>query len=82
MRGDQGELLAQRRLGQAQRSSDCEPVGRDIEQHERAVIATAGEIEAGDELKIGGRQRRTSLRRPVDFAWFGTARAANFFFLV
>ena len=37
VRRDQGELLAQRRLGQAQCSRDGEPVGLDVEEHEGAV---------------------------------------------
>ena len=48
VRCDQGELLAQRRLRQAQRRADGEPVSLDVEEHERAVVAPAGEIEAGD----------------------------------
>ena len=48
VRCDQGELLAQRRLRQAQCSRDGEPVGLDVEEHERAVVAPAGEIEAGN----------------------------------
>ena len=34
VRPDQGELLAQWRLGQAQCSRDGEPVGLDVEEHE------------------------------------------------
>ena len=52
VRCDQGELLAQRSLRQAQRGADGEPVGLDVEEHERAVVAPAGEIEAGDKLQI------------------------------
>ena len=48
VRCDQGELLAQWRLGLAQCSRDGEPVGLDVEEHERAVVAPAGKIEAGD----------------------------------
>ena len=48
VRCDQGELLAQRRLRQAQRSADGEPVGLDVEEHERAVVGPTGKIEAGD----------------------------------
>ena len=48
VRCDQGELLAQRRLRQAQRSRDGEPAGLDVEEHEGAVVAPAGEIETGD----------------------------------
>ena len=47
VRCDQGELLAQRSLRQAQRRRDGEPVRLDVEEHERAVVATTGEIEAG-----------------------------------
>ena len=64
VRCDQGELLAQRRLRQAQRRADGEPVGLDVEEHERAVVAPAGEIETGDELQIGGRHVAPRSRRP------------------
>jgi hypothetical protein len=46
VRCDQGKLLAQRCLRQAQRSSDSEPVSLDVEEHEGAVVAPACEIEA------------------------------------
>ena len=46
-RCDQGELLAQRCLRQAQCSRDGEPIGCDVEKHKGAVVASAGEIEAG-----------------------------------
>ena len=49
VRCDQGELLAQRSLRQAQRRADGEPAGLDVEEHERAVVAPAGEIETGNE---------------------------------
>ena len=52
MRCDEGELLAQWRLRQAQRGADGEPVRLDVEEHERAVVAAAGEIKAGDELQM------------------------------
>jgi len=45
---DQGELLSQRSLRQAQRRADGEPVSLGVEEQERAVVAPAGEIEAGD----------------------------------
>jgi hypothetical protein len=45
---DQGELLPQGRLRQAQRGADGEPTGLDIEEHERAMVTTAGEVEAGN----------------------------------
>jgi hypothetical protein len=48
VRGDQGELLAQRRLRQAQRSAHGEPVRRNVEQHACAVVASAGEIQTGN----------------------------------
>ena len=48
VRCDQGELLAQRRLRQAQRRTDGEPVRLDVEEHERAEVAPTGKIEAGD----------------------------------
>jgi hypothetical protein len=48
VRGDQAELLAQRSLRQAQRRADGEPISLDIEEYERAVIATAGEVKTGD----------------------------------
>ena len=38
VRRDQGELLAQRSLRQAQRSSDGEPIGLHVEEHERTVV--------------------------------------------
>ena len=46
---DQAELLAQRSLRQAQRRADGEPVGLDVEEHEGAVVASTGKIEAGDD---------------------------------
>ena len=48
VRCDKGELLAQWRLRQAQRGADGEPVGLDVEEHERAVVGATGEIKAGD----------------------------------
>src|SRR3954471_13730264 len=45
VRCDEGELLAQRSLRQTQRRADGEPVRLDVEEHKRAVVATAGEIE-------------------------------------
>jgi len=48
VRCDQGELLPQGRLRQAQCSRDGEPVGLDVEEHDGAVVAPAGEIKAGD----------------------------------
>ena len=48
VRCDQGELLAQRSLRQAQRGADREPVSLDVEEHERAMVATTSEIEASD----------------------------------
>ena len=48
VRPDQGELLAQRCLRQPQCSRDGEPVSLDVEEHEGAVVAAAGEIKAGD----------------------------------
>ena len=52
VRCDQRELFAQRRLRQAQRGADGEPVSLDVHEHEGAVVAAAGEIEAGDELQM------------------------------
>ena len=49
VRCDEGELLTQWRLRQAQCSLDGEPVGLDVEEHERAVVATTSEIETGDD---------------------------------
>jgi hypothetical protein len=46
VRCDQGELLAQRSLRQAQRGADGEPVSLDVEEHDGAVVAPAGEIDA------------------------------------
>jgi hypothetical protein len=57
VRRDQGELLAQRRLRQAQCSRDGEPIGCDAEEHDGAVIAPAGEIKAGDEHANADQQR-------------------------
>ena len=37
----------QRSLGQTQRGADGEPVSLDVEEHEGAVVAPAGKIEAG-----------------------------------
>ena len=48
VRFDQGELLAQRPLRQAQRSRDGEPVGLHVEEHEGAVVTPEGKIEAGN----------------------------------
>ena len=62
-RCDQGELLAQWRLRQAQCSRDGEPTGFDVEEHEGAVVAPACDIEAGYELLIGGRQVAPRWRR-------------------
>ena len=64
VRCDQSELLAQRRLRQSQCSRDGEPAAHTVEEHERAMVAPAGEIEAGDELKIGGRHVAPRSRRP------------------
>jgi hypothetical protein len=50
--GDQGELLAQRGLRQAQRGANGEPAGRDVEEHERAVVGATGDIQTGDELLV------------------------------
>ena len=55
VRCDKGELLAQWRLRQAQCSRDGEPVRRGVEEHEGAVVTSAGEIEAGYQLQIAGR---------------------------
>ena len=71
VRCDQGELLAQRRLRQAQRRRDGEPVGLDVEEHERAVVTTAGEIETGYELQIAAGTSRPSAR-PENPALAGT----------
>ena len=49
VRCDQGELLAQRCLRQPQCSRDGEPVSLDVDEHEGAVVTSAGEIEAGDD---------------------------------
>ena len=49
---EQGELLTQRRLRQAQRRAEAEPVGLSVEEHEGAVITSAGEIETSDENAI------------------------------
>jgi hypothetical protein len=49
VRRDQAELLAQRRLRQAQRRAEDEPAGRDLEEHKRAVVTSTGEVEAGND---------------------------------
>jgi hypothetical protein len=46
---DQGELLTQWRLRQAQCGGDGEPGSLDVEEHERAVVTSAGEVETGDD---------------------------------
>jgi hypothetical protein len=69
VRCDQSELLAQRSLGQTQRSSDSEPVALAIEEHERAVVTTAGEVEAGNKHD---RIRRLSSDGPVGGRDWGT----------
>ena len=51
VRCDQRELCAQRNLRQVQRGADGEPVGLDVEEHEGAVVAPAGEVETGDGLR-------------------------------
>ena len=48
VRFDQGELLGQRPLRQAQRGADGKSVGPGVEEHERAKVAPTGKIEAGD----------------------------------
>ena len=48
VRCDQGELLPQGCLRQAQRRTDGEPAGFDVEEHERAVVGATGEIKSGD----------------------------------
>ena len=48
VRRDQRELFAQRNLRQAQRRTDGEPVGLDVEEHEGAMVGATGEIKAGD----------------------------------
>ena len=59
VRCDQGELLAQRSLRQAQRSRDGEPVSLDVEEHERTVVAPAGGVEAGN-AHFGGASSSSS----------------------
>ena len=49
VRCDQGELLSQGRLRQAQRSRDSEPIGLHVEEQERAMVATTSEIEASND---------------------------------
>ena len=75
VRCDQGELLAQRRLRQAQRSRDGEPVRLDVEEHERAVVTPAGEIEAGNQLQM--RQAHKTSTAPLsDRRWLTQATCA------
>jgi hypothetical protein len=61
VRRDQAELLAQRGLRQAHRRADGEPVGLNVEEHERAVIAPAGEVKTGNQLQMR-QAHRTSER--------------------
>ena len=69
VRCDQGELLAQRNLRQTQRGADGEPDRRDVEQHERAVVASAGEIKTGDEhIDPISNHRQSSARRAQPIA--------------
>jgi hypothetical protein len=49
VRRDQRELFAQGSLRQAQRGVDGEPVSLDVEEHEGAVVAPAGEVKSRDE---------------------------------
>ena len=43
----------------------------DVEEHERAVVAPTGEIEAGDELKIGnGTSHLVGGGPKMGYAWF------------
>jgi hypothetical protein len=49
VRCDQGELLPQQSLRQAQRGADDEPVRLGVEEHERAKVAPTGKIEAGND---------------------------------
>ena len=67
LRCDEAELLTQRRLRQAQRSSDSEPVSLDVEEHEGAVVAPAREIEASNdhEPSLKARARDLATRRPA-----------------
>ena len=51
----QGELLAQRRLRQAQRGADGEPVALDVEEHERTVVAPAARSRPATSFR-GGRR--------------------------
>ena len=51
VRCDESELLAQGSLGQTTRCADGEPVGRDVENHQRAVITPKGKGEAGNQLQ-------------------------------
>ena len=69
VRRDQRELFAQRSLRQAQRGADGEPVGFDVEEHEGAVVAPAGEIEASNEHvapKSNYRQSSVATPRPQE----------------
>ena len=63
VRFDQGELLAQRPLRQAQRRTDGEPAGFDVEEHERAVVGATGKIKAGD------RHANVSSLVPLTCSW-------------
>ena len=76
VRCDDGELLAQWRLRQAQCSRDGEPVGCDVEEHEGAVIAPAGEIEAGNAHVLEAQVASSMARCFIHGAGFRRGRRA------
>ena len=65
VRCNEGELLTQRSLRQAQCSRDGEPAGFDVEEHEGAVVAPAGEIEAGNQLQTRQTHKTSARHRDV-----------------
>ena len=62
VRCDQGELLAQRRLRQAQCSRDGEPADHTCKEHQRAKVAPTGKIETGNTTG----EHRPRIVRPTD----------------
>ena len=65
----------QRSLRQAQSCRDGEPAGLDVEQHERAVVTPAGEIEAGNQLQMR-QAHKTSTAPRSDRRWLTQATYA------
>ena len=76
VRGDQGELLAQRRLRRAQRRTDGEPVRLGVQEHERAKVAPTGKIEAGDAHVLETQVASSMARCFIHGAGFSRGRRA------